>query len=351
MRPSGRHKNKPLVVKYEGKPYIRSTNFANVFEKRHKHILDIIRRYEKEREGEPKNIVFRPTSYQDRWNRSQPEFLISEEGFKLLTQNYSEEDQQKRIRQYQIQFNQHRKSDKPSKFSSLIKPMDNWNWPYIAYPTEGNGNGHGYIVGEVYINCFWYYVKPGNIVVDPMAGSGMAKRIYDDRAFWMGEHLYDFELHLFDLTPQQSFIKQNDLVQRFPLDHADYIFMDIPYFGMVQNQYSNNPDDLANQIEWEDYLDKLHKIAKNCASAQIQNNLCTIVSPNYRVISTRNRYIVPEYITKIWEDSKYQLYDKAYTTRRIQIAQNPGMARLNNSAKEKRVMLTDISEVLTFRRE
>jgi Rha family phage regulatory protein len=193
MKPSGRHENKPLVVKHEGKPYVRSTNFAKVFERRHSHVLESIKTLQIR---QPKSESFRLANYLDLQKKPRPEFLISEEGFRLLTQSYQTEDQQKRIRQYQIQFNQHRKAEKPSKFSSLIKPMDNWNWAYIAYPTEGNGNGHGYIVGEVYINCFWYYVKPGNIVVDPMAGSGMAKRIYDDRAFWMGEHLYDFELHL-----------------------------------------------------------------------------------------------------------------------------------------------------------
>ena len=338
---------KPLVIRHEGKSYIRSSNFAKVFERRHKHVLRDIRKMIKD---ETKKSFFGLTSYQDIQNRLQPEFLISEDGFQLFVQNYTSDDQQKRIRQYQTQFNQHRQAAKPSKFSSLVKPMDNWNWPYVAYPTEGNGSGYGYIVGEVYINCFWYYVKPGDIVVDPMAGSGMAQRIYDDRALWMKDHLYDFELHLFDLTPQKPYIKQNNLLERFPLTYADYIFMDIPYFGMVQQQYSEHQEDLANIVEWDEFIERLAQIAKNVSTAQTPGKLCTIVTPNYRDISTGERYMATEAVCKVWESNDYTLYDKAYTTRRIQKTQHPSMGRLNNTAKEKRVMLTDISEVLTFKK-
>lgn len=338
---------KPLVIRHEGESYIRSTNFADVFEKRHSHVK---RSIENLQDRLPNERLFGQSVYTNSQNHEYNEFLISEEGFRLLTQNYTTDDQQKRIRQYQTQFNQHRQAAKPSKFSSLVKPMDNWNWPYVAYPTEGNGNGHGYIVGEVYINCFWYYAKPGDIVVDPMAGSGMAKRIYDDRALWMKDHVYDFELHLFDLTPQKPYIQSNNLLEKFPLPYADYIFMDIPYFGMVQQQYSEHHEDLANIEEWGVFVERLWLIAQNVSISQTIGKLCTVVTPNYRDITTGERYMATDAVCKAWEANNYILFDKAYTTRRIQKTQHPSMARLNNTAKEKRVMLTDISEVLTFKK-
>ncbi len=46
----------------------------------------------------------------------------------------------------------------------------------------------------------------------------------------------------------------------------------------------------------------------------------------------------------------YILHDKAYSSRRIQQNQSPHMARMNNKAKANRIMLTDITEILTFRR-
>jgi hypothetical protein len=43
------------------------------------------------------------------------------------------------------------------------------------------------------------------------------------------------------------------------------------------------------------------------------------------------------------------LHRVAYSSLHIQQAQNPNMARRNNTAKHKRAMLSDISEVLTFK--
>lgn len=232
-------------------------------------------------------------------------------------------------------------------FSSLIKPTDNWNFSRVMYNPTPNGNGHGYIPGEIYVNAFWYYVQPGQIVVDPMAGSGMAKVVYDDRKGWMGEHKYDFELHLFDLTPQNDFIQPNDLLQRFPLKHADYIFIDPPYYGMVNKQYSKADNDLAN-MELEAWQAAMTKIATNCARGQKEGGLCSVVIPNYRDHKTGRLVMCTQLVCEIWEAVGYTLYDKAYAPRRIQQAQTPTMARLNNIAKDRRTMLTDMAEVLTF---
>ena len=60
MKPSGRHDNKPLLVKHEGKPYIRSTNFADVFDRRHKHVLRDIKKILGDK---TKNDIFGLISY------------------------------------------------------------------------------------------------------------------------------------------------------------------------------------------------------------------------------------------------------------------------------------------------
>jgi ParB family chromosome partitioning protein len=53
-------------------------------------------------------------------------------------------------------------------------------------------------------------------------------------------------------------------------------------------------------------------------------------------------------IQNSFERVNYILYDIAYASRRIQQTQTPAMAALNNAAKQHKVMLTDISEILTF---
>lgn len=234
--------------------------------------------------------------------------------------------------------------------TSLVKPSDNWNFQSNIYLPE-NVNGHGYISGEVYANAFWYFVKEGDLVVDPMAGSGLAKQVYEDRAKWMGkEHTFDFDLRLYDLTPQKKFIKQHDVLDSFPVNRPDYIFMDIPYFRMVKGQYSDKKEDIANITEWSRYLKALTTIAHNCFAAQRRGKFCTVMASNSRELSTGERHMLASEVVKIWEEAGYSLFDKAYSPRHIQITKSTGMAVLNNKAKAKRIMLTDITEVLTFKR-
>jgi hypothetical protein len=248
------------------------------------------------------------------------------------------------------------KGKSESLFSPIIKPSDNWNFGQVKYgridEQDSETETWGYIPGELYANCFWYYVKPGDLVIAPMAGSGQVLRVYEDRQEWMGQKVYDFELKMFDLTPRGKYkhlIGQNDLMTSFPVPNPDYIVMDIPYYGMVAQQYSNKTEDLAN-MTLEDWKVAMGAIAKNCAVAQRSGTLCTVISSNYRDVAKELIVMVTDIIRALWEFAGYRLYDKAYSSRRIQQNQTPQMARMNNQAKANRIMLTDMTEILTFQR-
>ncbi|MCC5638708.1 hypothetical protein LC593_23315 [Nostoc sp. CHAB 5844] len=246
------------------------------------------------------------------------------------------------------------KKDSEPLFSPIIKPSDNWNFSTVQYARihEKLGEDRGYIPGEIYANCFWYYVKPGDLVIAPMAGSGQVWRVYEARKEWMGQHIYDFKLKMFDLTPRGKYkdlITQHDLTKSFPVINPDYIIIDIPYYGMVAQQYSNKSEDLAN-MALENWQIAMTTIAKNCAAVQQTGTLCTVISPNYRDVAKKQVFMVTDIIRSLWELAGYFLYDKAYSSRRIQQNQTPQMARMNNQAKANHIMLTDITEVLTFRR-
>ena len=125
------------------------------------------------------------------------------------------------------------KKDSEPLFSPIIKPSDNWNFSTVQYGRidEKFGEYRGYIPGEIYANCFWYYVKPGDLVAAPMAGSGQVWRVYEARQEWMGQHLYDFKLEMFALTPRGKYkdlITPHDLTKNFPVENPDYIVIDIP---------------------------------------------------------------------------------------------------------------------------
>ncbi|PSB00332.1 hypothetical protein [Merismopedia glauca] len=246
------------------------------------------------------------------------------------------------------------KKDRETLFSPIIKPSDNWNFSTVQYGKidDKPEEDRGYIPGEIYANCFWYYVKPGDLVVAPMAGSGQVWRVYEARQEWMGKDIYDFNLKMFDLTPRGKYkhlITQHDLTKSFPVENSDYIVIDIPYYGMVAQQYSDKPEDLAN-MALEDWKIAIGAIAKNCAVAQRTGTFCTVISPNYRDIAKGQIFMITDSIRFLWESVGYLFYDKAYSSRRIQQNQTIQMARMNNQAKASRIMLTDITEILTFRR-
>ena len=89
-------------------------------------------------------------------------------------------------------------------------------------------------------------------------------------------------------------------------------------------------------------------IARSCASAQKPDGLCTVITPNFRDVTTREVFLAPRAVEQAFRAHGYVLHDTAYASRRIQQDQGPQMPALNNAAKRAGTMLTDIAEVATF---
>ena len=233
----------------------------------------------------------------------------------------------------------------------VIKPSDNWSFGQLQWPRIDGEDGYGYIPGDLYANCLWYYARSGNIVVDPMAGSGMLQKVWDDRELWVAEDAeMELEIVLSDLIPRgpySSLIQSCDLLESFPVDKADYIVLDPPYCEIAYGQYSDGESDLANMPPhlWRNAM---ATIAERLRSVQDVGGLCTVVVPNKRDLSDGRRQLFPESVKDIWRETGYELYDVVYSSRRIQRRQGRKMAILNNHARRKRVPLADMSEVVTF---
>ena len=253
------------------------------------------------------------------------------------------------------------KPDKEPDFSPLIKPSDNWNFAAVEYGRiDEDGESHGYIPGEIYANCFWYYAPDGGEVCDLMAGSGQAMRVYEDRERWGRGREVDFNLRLFDRLPRGPYkkqVEQLDATKGLPAGyHPDYIFMDVPYFSQVVGAYSDHDEDIAN-MDLAAWSEAMQAVAVSCAAAQAPGSLCTVMAPatvdwNEQVTAESRgaRIMIPEFIRQWWYAAGYSLHDFAYSTRRIQQAQNPNMAKLNTKAKREKLMLSDIAEIQTFKR-
>ena len=233
---------------------------------------------------------------------------------------------------------------------SVIRPSDSWNFGSLQWPRIDGENGHGYIPGDLYANCLWYYARDGDVVVDPMAGSGMLQRVWDDRDLWLGQDGMDIEIAMSDLMPRGPYrnsIRECDLLAAFPVSKADYIIIDPPYCGIVAGQYSDLESDLANMPP-DRWRRAMGSIARRLRDAQSTGGRCTIIVPNKRELADGQRLLFPDMVRRIWSRNGYRLHDVVYSSRRIQRRQGRKMAILNNHARRSRVPLADISEVLTF---
>ena len=236
------------------------------------------------------------------------------------------------------------------RYSEVIRPTDNWSFSTLQWPRIDGLDRHGYLPGDIYVNCLWYYTQDEDIVVDPMAGSGMLFRVWEDRATWMGDNPWTLKIILSDLCPCGPYVDNIlacDLLKEFPCDSADYIILDPPYCGLVSGQYSELPNDLAN-MDAERWIESMTLIANRFRAVQGRGGKCTIIVPNYRVITTRERILFPEIVRQIFFKSGYQFYDVTYASRRTQQKQSRRMGALNNHSRRNRVPLADIAEVLTF---
>lgn len=232
----------------------------------------------------------------------------------------------------------------------VIRPTDNWNFSTLRWPRIDGLEGHGYIPGDLYANCIWYYAREGDTVVDPMAGSGMLLKVWEERTDWTEDESLNIKIELSDLVPRGPYtdkIMCCDLLNRAPVEKADYIIVDPPYCGLVPSQYSDLPNDLAN-MDPKGWTQAMRIIATRLRGTQPEGGRCTIIVPNSRTITTGERILFPEIVRRLFQEVGYHLYDVVYSSRRTQQRQGRQMGVLNNRARRERVPMSDISEVLTF---
>jgi len=116
-----------------------------------------------------------------------------------------------------------------------------WYFPKreIRYGLEGT---KGQIPGQIIENLLYYYTKPFDMIVDPMAGGGTTIDVC--KAMYRRYRAYD-------INPVRDDITQNDIKEGFPKEckNCDLIFLDPPYFNMVFEDLFRDINDFAGFIQ------------------------------------------------------------------------------------------------------
>ena len=130
-----------------------------------------------------------------------------------------------------------------------------WDYPRQSYgkTPKGNNKFQGVTPAFLIWNLVQRYTKPGDLVVDPMAGSGTTIDVCKEEGR---------EVKGFDIAPQHPEVIQND-ARNIPLpdESVDLVFIDSPYGDNVS--YSDSPDCIGRiSCEDEGFYLELEKVAR-----------------------------------------------------------------------------------------
>jgi DNA modification methylase len=151
---------------------------------------------------------------------------------------------------YQVSETKEMKDEKP-----ILEATTLWDYPKQSYGKKPKGNNKYAGVTPAFIiwNLVQRYTEPGDLVVDPMAGSGTTIDVCKEE----GRQVIGY-----DIAPAHPEVIQND-ARHIPLsdNSVDMVFIDSPYSDNIN--YSDHPDCIGKiSCEDERFLEELEKVAK-----------------------------------------------------------------------------------------
>jgi DNA modification methylase len=146
---------------------------------------------------------------------------------------------------------------KPEEELPMLEATTLWDFPRQNYgkTKKGNNKYAGVTPALLIWNLVWRYTEVGDIVVDPMCGSGTTLDVCKEelrRAI------------CYDIAPVRPDIKQND-ARKIPLasNSVDMVFVDSPYGDNIR--YNDHPDSIGKiSSETELFYDELEKVISEC---------------------------------------------------------------------------------------
>jgi len=139
----------------------------------------------------------------------------------------------------------------------LIEATTLWDFPRQSYglTPKGDNKYPGVTPALIIYNLIWRYTDPGDLVVDPMAGSGTTLDVCREEKR---------RCICYDIAPPRPDIIQNDS-RKIPLEDntVDMVFVDSPYGDNIK--YNDNPNCIGKiSSETEEFYDELEKVIKEC---------------------------------------------------------------------------------------
>jgi len=145
-----------------------------------------------------------------------------------------------------------------------IRKFTVWNYS-DANDLMGHSAFHGRMPGQITLNTLYWFTKPGDLVIDPMSGSGTTI----DACLLMGRKCYGYDKNPFK---ERQDILKNDITQGFPNKKPDFIFVNPPYWTMID--YNDEG------ISIEDFYHLLDCLAKESYEALPEKGRIAVLMGN-----------------------------------------------------------------------
>jgi DNA methylase/ParB-like nuclease domain len=137
----------------------------------------------------------------------------------------------------------------------------------------GDGSFFGRMPPAVVENLLWLYTEPGDVVIDPFAGSGTTI----DVAKQMGRRIWAS-----DLTPSTPTlpIHQHDATHPWPTPiKASLILLDPPYWQQAKGRYSESRADISNST-LDEFMNAWKLVVKHAkAKLAAGGRIAFVISP------------------------------------------------------------------------
>ncbi len=132
-----------------------------------------------------------------------------------------------------------------------------WDYPRQSYGKKPKGSNKyaGVTPAFVIYNMVKRYTEPGDLVLDPMAGSGTTLDVCVEEGR---------RCKAFDVNPTRSEIVQND-ARKIPLpdESVDMVFIDSPYGDNID--YNDQPANIGKiSAETDEFYGELEKVMAEC---------------------------------------------------------------------------------------
>lgn len=214
-----------------------------------------------------------------------------------------------------------------------LQPFDVWSFARRDRRFDDLDGGSGSPPAQVWINLIHYFTSEGDLVLDPMAGTGTVQRV----AEWMRRHCESY-----DIRPRGPGVKKHDLLHGPPrLEEAPKLIILDPPLG-DQRVYSRARHDLSRCGSFDEYFSRLETSIGHC--------LTILPEDGHIAIVIGNGHMHGEDRDLCWEVARV-LDQRACLVRRVSVpystSQHPGRAVAK--ARANKAMLALTREVLIAR--